>query len=174
MSDTAAEVPVADTAPVAGDVADPAVVKDVPEAEPAATTEPEAVAEEPAAAEPAPKEEAVAETTTDAGSVAETTPAADADVSMTDAEPVEAKETPAADESSIADEKTNETSEAVPVKKPRVDMASLPTRQYLDQTVVPILLQGLSTLAKERPTDPISYLADYLVKNKTSFATPQD
>lgn len=27
---------------------------------------------------------------------------------------------------------------------------SIPTRQYLDQTVVPILLQGLSTLAKER------------------------
>lgn len=35
-------------------------------------------------------------------------------------------------------------------KKPKIDMASLPTRQYLDQTVVPILLQGLSTLSKER------------------------
>lgn len=27
---------------------------------------------------------------------------------------------------------------------------SIPTRQYLDQTVVPILLQALSALAKER------------------------
>jgi protein dpy-30 len=35
-------------------------------------------------------------------------------------------------------------------KKSRVDLQSLPTRQYLDQTVVPILLQALSTLAKER------------------------
>lgn len=36
------------------------------------------------------------------------------------------------------------------VKKTRVDMQSLPTRQYLDQTVVPILLQALSALSKER------------------------
>lgn len=35
-------------------------------------------------------------------------------------------------------------------KKARVDLQSLPIRQYLDQTVVPILLQALSTLAKER------------------------
>ncbi|XP_063236017.1 protein dpy-30 homolog [Bacillus rossius redtenbacheri] len=38
----------------------------------------------------------------------------------------------------------------IPAKKSRVDLQSLPTRQYLDQTVVPILLQALSTLAKER------------------------
>ncbi|GAB6021643.1 hypothetical protein CHUAL_004227 [Chamberlinius hualienensis] len=54
-------------------------------------------------------------------------------------------------------------------KKPRIDYQSLPTRQYLDQTVVPILLQGLSVLAKERPADPIDYLANYLLKNKSQF-----
>ena len=32
----------------------------------------------------------------------------------------------------------------------KVDVQSLPTRAYLDQTVVPILLQALSTLSKER------------------------
>lgn len=62
--------------------------------------------------------------------------------------------------------------ESVPVKKSRVDLQSLPTRQYLDQTVVPILLQGLSFLAKERPLDPISALAAYLLKNKASYDTP--
>jgi len=46
---------------------------------------------------------------------------------------------------------------------------NIPTRQYLDQTVVPILLQGLSALAKERPADPIQYLADYLSRNKDKF-----
>lgn len=56
-----------------------------------------------------------------------------------------------------------------PAKKSRVDLQSLPTRQYLDQTVVPILLQALSTLAKERPPDPISFLAAYLLKNKSHF-----
>lgn len=48
----------------------------------------------------------------------------------------------------------------------RSDLQSLPTRQYLDQTVSPILLQGLQTLAKERPPDPIQFLAAYLMKNK--------
>jgi len=37
-----------------------------------------------------------------------------------------------------------------PCKRPKVDLQSLPTRAYLDNTVVPILLQGMSVLAKER------------------------
>ena len=41
----------------------------------------------------------------------------------------------------------------------------LPIRAYLDQTVVPILLQGLSALVKERPPNPVEYLANYLLKN---------
>ncbi|GJQ82885.1 hypothetical protein Trydic_g2622 [Trypoxylus dichotomus] len=59
--------------------------------------------------------------------------------------------------------------EDVQVKKSRVDLASLPTRQYLDQTVVPILLQALSYLAKERPPEPINALAAYLLKHKQAF-----
>lgn len=46
------------------------------------------------------------------------------------------------------------------------ELQALPTKQYLDQTVAPILLQGLQVLAKERPPDPISFLAAYLLKNK--------
>jgi len=34
--------------------------------------------------------------------------------------------------------------------KSKTDFQSLPTRQYLDQSVVPILLQGLTALSKER------------------------
>ncbi|KAK9738876.1 Dpy-30 motif [Popillia japonica] len=59
--------------------------------------------------------------------------------------------------------------EDIQVKKSRVDLASLPTRQYLDQTVVPILLQALSYLAKERPPEPINALAAYLLKHKQAF-----
>lgn len=65
-------------------------------------------------------------------------------------------------------EKETELS-GVPPKKSRVEVQSLPTRQYLDQTVVPILLQALSSLAKERPADPISFLAGYLLKNKNQY-----
>ncbi|KAL5008276.1 hypothetical protein ScPMuIL_013857 [Solemya velum] len=57
----------------------------------------------------------------------------------------------------------------IPAKRPKVDLQSLPTRAYLDQTVVPILLQGMSVLAKERPPNPIEYLAAYLLKNKSQF-----
>nr|CAD7456002.1 unnamed protein product [Timema tahoe] len=68
----------------------------------------------------------------------------------------------------ISAEKESELGEA-PSKKSRVELQSLPTRQYLDQTVVPILLHALSTLAKERPPDPISYLAAYLLRNKGQY-----
>lgn len=36
------------------------------------------------------------------------------------------------------------------VKKARLDLHALPTRQYLDQTVVPILLAALTQLTKDR------------------------
>merc|ERR1711962_1856959 len=55
------------------------------------------------------------------------------------------------------------------VKKQKQDLSGLPTRQYLDQTVVPILLQGLASLARERPRDPIEYLAGYLLRHKREF-----
>ncbi|KAI1720528.1 dpy-30 motif domain-containing protein [Ditylenchus destructor] len=48
-------------------------------------------------------------------------------------------------------------------------LQSIPTRQYLDQTVVPILLQALGALAKERPSDPIDFVANYLLKEKSRF-----
>lgn len=59
------------------------------------------------------------------------------------------------------------TDKPEPMKK-RTDLASIPTKQYIDQTVAPVLLEGLKALAKERPPDPIGYLADYLVKHKTN------
>ncbi|XP_072265456.1 protein dpy-30 homolog isoform X2 [Pyxicephalus adspersus] len=63
----------------------------------------------------------------------------------------------------------NEKASTEKASKQKVDLQALPTRAYLDQTVVPILLQGLSVLAKERPPNPIEFLAAYLLKNKTQF-----
>ena len=50
----------------------------------------------------------------------------------------------------------------------RLQSQALPIRAYLDQTVVPLLLQGMSALVKERPPNPIEYLANYLLKNNPS------
>eukprot|EP00544_Gedaniella_sp_CCMP2646_P010180 CAMPEP_0202481766 /NCGR_PEP_ID=MMETSP1361-20130828/1249_1 /ASSEMBLY_ACC=CAM_ASM_000849 /TAXON_ID=210615 /ORGANISM="Staurosira complex sp., Strain CCMP2646" /LENGTH=104 /DNA_ID=CAMNT_0049109355 /DNA_START=59 /DNA_END=373 /DNA_ORIENTATION=- len=44
-------------------------------------------------------------------------------------------------------------------------LKSLPIRAYLDQTVVPILLDGMSELAKERPPNPVEWLASYLIQH---------
>ena len=35
-------------------------------------------------------------------------------------------------------------------------------REYLDNTVVPVLRDGLRMLVKERPEDPCDYLVDYI------------
>ena len=42
---------------------------------------------------------------------------------------------------------------------------SLPTRQYLDNTVVPILLQAMAEVAKERPRYPVEFIINYLRAN---------
>lgn len=56
-------------------------------------------------------------------------------------------------------------------QRKRSDLTTLPTKQYLDQTVAPILLEGLKTLAKERPHDPVTFLANYLLKHKNQCDT---
>lgn len=49
-----------------------------------------------------------------------------------------------------------------------------------EATVVPVLMQGLQALCKERPENPVEYLAAYLLKHnpqaasKPSTAAPMD
>ena len=49
--------------------------------------------------------------------------------------------------------------------KAQQNINSLPIRAYLDQTVVPLVLQGMAEVAKERPENPIKYLAEFLMKH---------
>jgi protein dpy-30 len=51
-----------------------------------------------------------------------------------------------------------------------VDAQSLPIRAYLDQTVVPLLLQGMAQLVKERPANPVEWLAYFLLENNPQAA----
>ena len=55
----------------------------------------------------------------------------------------------------------------------KMNVQALPIRAYLDQTVVPILLQGMSQLVKERPPNPVEYLAAYLIKNNPQGPSTQ-
>ena len=65
--------------------------------------------------------------------------------------------------------KENTNSQQQSGEKTKPDLSTLPTRAYLDQTVVPILLQAMSQLAKERPAKPISFLAEYLLNHKEKY-----
>ena len=42
---------------------------------------------------------------------------------------------------------------------------SAPVRQYLEASVVPTLMAGLAVLVKERPENPVEFLAHYLLVN---------
>mmetsp|Transcript_13299 Transcript_13299/g.40149 ORF Transcript_13299/g.40149 Transcript_13299/m.40149 type:complete len:93 (+) Transcript_13299:42-320(+) len=52
----------------------------------------------------------------------------------------------------------------------KMNLQTAPIRTYLDSTVVPILLQGLSALVKERPANPVEFLAAYLMQNNPQKA----
>ncbi|CAF0961475.1 unnamed protein product [Adineta ricciae] len=65
--------------------------------------------------------------------------------------------------------KENNANSQPSADKSKPDLSTLPTRAYLDQTVVPILLQAMSQLAKERPAKPISFLAEYLLNHKEKY-----
>ncbi|KAI8998191.1 hypothetical protein BC832DRAFT_566455 [Gaertneriomyces semiglobifer] len=45
------------------------------------------------------------------------------------------------------------------------DVQSLPSGAYLTNTVVPVLIEGLRALDRERPPNPTEYLGVYLLRN---------
>ena len=49
------------------------------------------------------------------------------------------------------------------------DIQAYPTTAYFNKTVIPIIIEGLSIVAKERPKKPIEYLAAFFIKNRERF-----
>jgi protein dpy-30 len=49
------------------------------------------------------------------------------------------------------------------------DIQAYPTAAYFNKTVIPIIIEGLSIVAKERPKNPIEYLAAFFIKNRERF-----
>ncbi|KAF9348847.1 hypothetical protein BGX34_002208 [Mortierella sp. NVP85] len=47
----------------------------------------------------------------------------------------------------------------------KAELTDMPIRSYLDQTVLPVLLDGMKQLAKERPQNPLEYLGHYLLNH---------
>ena len=44
-----------------------------------------------------------------------------------------------------------------------VEMKQLPIKAYLDQQLMPLLVEALAQLAKEKPEEPIEFVAKYLL-----------
>ena len=44
-----------------------------------------------------------------------------------------------------------------------VEIKQLPIKAYLDQQLMPLLLEALAELAKEKPEEPIEFVAKYLL-----------
>lgn len=55
---------------------------------------------------------------------------------------------------------------------PRPNVHALPEKAYLEATVLPLLLHGLEAVAKDRPKDPIEFLAAYLLSNNPQRDQP--
>lgn len=63
-------------------------------------------------------------------------------------------------ESELSNNETLEKSK----KLKQSDLAELSIRQYLGLTVVPHLNKGLTSLARERPDNPLDYIGNYLLE----------
>ena len=57
-----------------------------------------------------------------------------------------------------------------PSRRGKVDLQSVPMKEYLENTVIPIVHQGLVALARERPDSPIEYLAAFFLKHKHRYS----
>ncbi|KAL2621440.1 hypothetical protein R1flu_001645 [Riccia fluitans] len=47
----------------------------------------------------------------------------------------------------------------------RIELRALSIRKFLEEAIVPLLLQGLQHMVLERPTNPAEYLAAFLLRN---------
>ena len=57
---------------------------------------------------------------------------------------------------------TKDNEEEVTAIEYKKMLKSLPVRAYLEKTIVPVLMAGMDELAKQRPENPVQFLADYL------------
>ena len=55
---------------------------------------------------------------------------------------------------------------------PPTSVHALPDKEYLEATLLPLLVHGLEATARERPKDPLEYLAAYLISNNPQRSDP--
>ncbi|XRB05434.1 cyclic nucleotide-binding domain [Pycnococcus provasolii] len=179
--------PAAEEAAPAAEEAAPAAEEAAPAAEEAAPAAEAAPAEEaaPAAEEAAPAAEEAAPAAEEAAPAAEEAAPVEAAPAAEEAAPAEAA--PAAEEAApAAEEAPPAAEEAAPAPaaaaapammstssmKTDPSKKAIPVRQYLEDSVVPVLRKALRELVKVRPEDPFDFLAAYVLENKPASLKP--
>jgi Dpy-30 motif len=71
---------------------------------------------------------------------------------------------------SSSEKRSADQPESADSKRSRTEIRALPTRQYLDNTVVPILLDGLAALSKERPGVNVIKLFSFVTDGEARLA----
>ncbi|KAG4305919.1 hypothetical protein PORY_000829 [Pneumocystis oryctolagi] len=56
-----------------------------------------------------------------------------------------------------------EMAAAIDVQSQNKMVSITPTRTYLNENVTPVLLEGMKIIAKERPSNPLQVLGEYLI-----------
>ena len=51
------------------------------------------------------------------------------------------------------------------ISPPPVHINALPTKMYLEATIVPIVMQALQEVCEARPENPLEFVAYYLLKH---------
>ena len=67
--------------------------------------------------------------------------------------------------STISGQLGNENTQQASTIEQTQRLSALPIGAYLDEAVVPVLLQGLAALTRERPENPVDFLGNFLLKN---------
>jgi len=77
------------------------------------------------------------------------------------------------DERKLQEEKAKLKMEAIKEEEKKLlDVRSQPLRQYLADNVVPALTEGIIQICKEKPMDPIDFLAEFLFKKSLQVKNP--
>nr|ADD38552.1 Protein dpy-30 homolog [Lepeophtheirus salmonis] len=70
-------------------------------------------------------------------------------------------------------DKNKSESESKKTLKPE-ELKNLSSRQYLDDYIVPVLLKAITSANQKRPSDPIEYIGNYLLKHSEDKKTSKE
>lgn len=82
---------------------------------------------------------------------------------------LEAREAATAAERAVGDNASADEAQRAANEVPK-NPALLPPNQYLEESVMPVLTEGLARLAAVRPSNPVQWLAVYLLQNDPKTA----